>query len=198
MVPGREGSLPWRTRAGAVRFTGFPRSTIRYETVREPQDELRARIRTIAAEKSRSGYRFIHNKVRREGWPVNRKRVQRLYREEGLAVRRKGNKRRSEAPRVVRRPLTGPNKRWSMDFASDTISSGRRFRCLNIIDEFNRESLAQYPSHSIPALRVIEVLERLREQRGLPEVIVTDNGPEFTSRAFDAWAYARGVKIDFI
>jgi putative transposase len=182
----------------AIRFTGFARSTIRYTTVREPQDALRARIREIASEKPRWGYRFIHNKLRREGWPVNRKRVQRLYREEGLAVRRKGKKRRSEAPRVVRTPLSGPNKRWSMDFMSDTISSGRRFRCLNILDEFNRESLAQYPSHSIPAVRVIEVLERLREQRGLPDVIVTDNGSEFTSRAFDAWAYARGVRIDFI
>jgi hypothetical protein len=85
-----------------------------------------------------------------------------------------------------------------MDFVSDTLRSGRTFRCLNIIDEFNRESLAQYPSHSIPAVRVIEVLEQLREQRGWPEVIVTDNGSEFTSRAFDAWAYARGVRIDFI
>jgi putative transposase len=182
----------------AIRFTGFPRSTIRYETVREPQDELRARIRTIASEKPRWGYRFIHNKLRREGRSVNRKRVQRLYREEGLAVRRKGKKRRSEVPRLIRTPLGGPNKRWSMDFVSDTLSSGRRFRCLNILDEFHRESVAIYPSHSIPAVRVIEVLERLRVERGLPEVIVTDNGSEFTSRAFDAWAYARGVRIDFI
>lgn len=182
----------------AVRFTGFPRSTIRYETVREPQDELRARSRTIAAEKPRWGYRFIHNKLCREGWPVNRKRVQRLYREEGLAVRRKGKKRRSQAPRLIRTPLSGPNKRWSMDFVSDTLSSGRTFRCLNIVDEFSRECVALYPSHSIPAVRVIDVLERLRQERGLPEVIVTDNGSEFTSRAFDAWAYARGVRIDFI
>ena len=182
----------------AVRFTGFPRSTIRYQTVREPQEELRARIRAIASERTRWGYRFIHNRLRREGVPVNRKRVQRLYREEGLAVRRRGKKRRSQAPRPIRAPLSGPNQRWSMDFVSDTLSSGRRFRCLNIIDEFNRECLAIYASHSIPAVRVIEVLERLREERGLPEVIVTDNGSEFTSRAFDSWAYARGVKIDFI
>ena len=182
----------------AVRFTGFPRSTIRYQTVREPQEELRARIREIAAERVRWGYRFIHNKLRREGVLVNRKRVQRLYREEGLAVRRRGKKRRSQSPRLIRTPLSGPNKRWSMDFVSDTLSSGRTFRCLNIIDEFSRESMAIYPSHSIPALRVIEVLERLREERGLPEVIVTDNGSEFTSRAFDSWAYARGIKVDFI
>lgn len=182
----------------AVRFTSFPRSTIRYQTVREPQEELRARIREIAAEQVRWGYRFIHNRLRREGRRVNRKRVQRLYREEGLAVRRRGEKRRSQIPRLIRTPLSGPAKRWSMDFVSDSLSSGRRFRCLNIMDEFSRESLTIYPSHSIPAVRVIEALERLREERGLPEVIVTDNGSEFTSRAFDAWAYARGVKIDFI
>lgn len=182
----------------AIRFTGFPRSTMRYQTVRDPQDELRSRIRAIAAERPRWGYRFIHQKLRREGVPVNRKRVQRLYREEGLAVRRRGKKRRSQPPRPVRTPLGGPNERWNMDFVSDTLSSGRTFRCLTIVDEFSRESVAIYPSHSIPAVRVIEVLERLRQDRGLPEVIVTDNGSEFTSRAFDSWAYARGIKIDFI
>jgi len=141
---------------------------------------------------------MIHTVLRREGWPVNRKRVQRLYREEGLAVRRRGKKRRSQVPRPLRAPLSGRNERWSMDFMSDTLSSGRRFRCLTIIDEFSRECLAIHVAHSIPAVGVIAVLERLREERGLPNVIVTDNGSEFTSRAFDAWAYARGVKIDFI
>ncbi len=81
---------------------------------------------------------------------------------------------------------------------ADTLSSGRRFRCLTVLDEFNRESLAIHVAHSIPAAGVIEVLERLREERGLPRTIVTDNGSEFTSRAFDAWAYARGVKIEYI
>jgi putative transposase len=182
----------------AVRFTGFARSTIRYRTVREPQDELRARIRAIATERTRWGYRFIHDRLRREGWPVNRKRVQRLYRDEGLAVRRRGKKRRSQLPRPVRAPLGGPNERWSMDFMSDTLSSGRTFRCLTIVDEFSRECVGIYASHSIPAVRVIEFLERLRQERGLPSVIVTDNGSEFASRAFDAWTYARGIKLDFI
>lgn len=182
----------------AIRFTGFPRSTVRYESVREPQEALRTRIRELADLQKRWGYRMIHTVLRREGWPVNRKRVQRLYREEGLAVRRRGKKRRSQAPRPVRSALSGRNERWSMDFMTDTLSSGRRFRCLNIIDEFSRECLAIHVARSIPAVGVIAVLERLREERGLPSVIVTDNGSEFTSRAFDAWAYARGVKIDFI
>lgn len=182
----------------AIRFTGFPSSTIRYRSVRAPQEELRERIKALAADRPRWGYRMIHALLRREGWPVNRKRVQRLYREEGLAVRRRGRKRRSQAPRLVRIPPTRPNERWSMDFMADTLSSGRRLRCLTILDEFNRESLAIHVAHSIPAAGVIDVLEQLREQRGLPETIITDNGSEFTSRAFDAWAYARGVKLEFI
>ena len=182
----------------AIRFTGFSRSSIRYESIRGPEEELRARIRELADERKRWGYRRIHTVLRREGWCVNRKRVQRLYREENLAVRRSAKKRRCESPRPLRPPLGAPNERWSMDFVSDTLSSGRRFRCLTILDEFNRDCLAIHVAHSIPAVAVIEVLERLREERGLPEVIITDNGSEFTSRVFDAWAYARGVKIEFI
>src|SRR5690606_9491587 len=109
----------------AIRFTGFPRSTMRYRSVREPQEALRDRIRELADQRKRWGYRMIHTVLRREGWPVNRKRVQRLYREEGLAVRRRGKKRRSQAPRPVREPISGRNVRWSMDFVSDTLSSGR-------------------------------------------------------------------------
>ncbi len=85
-----------------------------------------------------------------------------------------------------------------MDFVSGTLSNGRQFRCLTIMDEFSRECLAIHIAHSIPAAGVIEVMECLKESRGLPEVIITDNGSEFRSRAFDSWAYARGVKLDFI
>lgn len=182
----------------AIRYTGFPASTMRYRSVRPPEEAFRARIRALAEERPRWGYRMIHTLLRREGWPVNRKRVQRIYREEGLAVRSRGRKRRSQVPRVARTVPTRPNERWSMDFVSDALSSGRRFRCLTILDEFHRESLAIHPAHSIPATGVIAVLERLRAERGLPATIVTDNGPEFTSQALDAWAYARGVTLEFI
>ena len=182
----------------AIRYTGFPRSTMRYRSTRDPQELLRARIVELAQERPRWGYRMIHVMLRREGRLVNRKRVQRLYREEGLAVRSKGRKRRSQAPRPIREALSGPNERWSMDFVSDTLSNGRQFRCLTIMDEFSRECLAIHIAHSIPAAGVIEVMECLKESRGLPEVIITDNGSEFRSRAFDSWAYARGVKLDFI
>jgi putative transposase len=182
----------------AVRFTGFARSSIRYASTREPQEALRTRIRALAGERPRWGYRMIHTVLRREGWPVNRKRVQRLYREEGLAVRRRGKRTRSQAPRPIRTPLGAANQRWTMDFVSDALSTGRRFRWLTVLDEHTRESLAVYVAHSIPSVRVIEVLEALRAERGLPAVIMTDNGSEFTSRAFDAWAYARGGKIEYI
>lgn len=182
----------------AVRWTGFPRSTIRYQSVGPSQADLRARIKALALERPRWGYRRIHVLLRREGWAVNLKRVYRLYREEGLAVRRKGKRKRSQVPRIERARLDGPGERWSLDFVHDTLSCGRSFRCLTVIDEFSREALATHVAYSIPAVRVIEVLERLRAERGLPEVFVTDNGSEFTSRAFDAWAYARGVKLRYI
>jgi putative transposase len=181
-----------------ARFTGFARSSLRYRTVRDPVPELRARIRELAAERPRWGYRRIHVMLGREGWTVNRKRVLRLYREDGLLVRRKGKRRRSQAPRPVREPIGEPNQRWSIDFVHDALANGRRFRCLTVLDEFTRESLAIEVDYSLPSSRVIEVLERLREQRGLPRIIVSDNGSEFASRAFDAWAYARAVQILFI
>ena len=155
-------------------------------------------MREWAALKPRWGYRMMHVVLRREGWRVNRKRVQRLYRLEGLAVRRRGKRKRMHLPRAARPVLSRANERWSMDFVSDTLSNGRRFRCLNVVDEFTRECLAIEVAHSIPSVRVIEVLERLRGERGLPDVIVTDNGSEFTSGAFDAWAYARSLRIDYI
>jgi putative transposase len=182
----------------AIRWTGFARSTIRYRSVGPTHDALRTRIRELALERPRWGYRRIHVLLRREGWAVNRKRVYRLYRDQGLAVRRKGKRKRSQVRRLERAPLKGPGERWSLDFVHDTLSSGRSFRCLTVMDEFSREALAIHVAHSIPSVRVIEVLERLRTERGLPELLVTDNGPEFTSRAFDAWAYARGVKLHHI
>ena len=182
----------------AVRFTGFPRATMRYRSVRPSQDALVARIVGLAAERPRWGYRWLHRLLLREGWGVNRKRVQRLYREAGLAVRRRRKRRRSGIPRPVRPPLTGPQQRWTLDFVSDSLSNGRRFRCLTVLDEWSREALAIHVASSIPAEAVIGVLEQLRIARGLPRVLVTDNGSEFTSRAFDAWAYSRDVQLAFI
>lgn len=182
----------------AIRFTGFARSSLRYRSLRAPEEELRARISALAGERPRWGYRRIHVLLCREGWAVNRKRVLRIYREEGLAMRRRRRKMRSQTMRPVREPVGEANQRWSMDFVHDSLADGRRFRCLTVIDEHTRECPVIEVDHLLPALRVIEVLERLREERGLPKSIVVDNGPEFTSRAFDAWAYARRVKIEYI
>ena len=182
----------------AIRWTGFPRSTMRYRSRRPEQALLRERIRAHATDRPRWGYRRIHVLLQREGWTVNRKRVYRLYRLESLSVRRKGKRRRSQAPRPVRVAPQQPDQRWCLDFVSDTLSNGRTFRCLAVLDEFTRKCLEVHVAHSIPSLRVIEVLERLRDERGLPEILISDNGSEFTNRVFDAWAYNRGVKLSYV
>jgi len=183
----------------ACRLVGMARTSCRYERQRsEQEEELRARLRTLAGERRRFGYRRLRVLLRREGWAVNHKRVYRLYREEGLGVRRRQRKRTGA---VERQPLvipTRPNERWSMDFISDALSEGRKFRSLNIVDDFNRECLAAEVDTSITGARVVRVMERLREERGLPQILVTDNGPEFAGQALDVWAYERGVKLHFI
>lgn len=182
----------------AIRYTGFLSSTMRYRSVRPEQREIRARLRELALERPGWGYHLLYDLLRREHPGINHKRVSRLYREESLAVRQKRKKRRSQARRIVRTPLTRPDMRWSLDFVHDTLSCGRRFRCLTVLDECHRESPVIHVAHSLPASEVVAVLERLRLERGLPERIITDNGSEFTSRAFDAWAYARGIQLEFI
>ncbi len=182
----------------ACRLAGMARSSCRYAARRQEPAGLRDRLRDLAQERRRFGYRRLTVLLRREGWAVNHKRVYRLYREEGLAVRRRKRKRIGA---VERQPLaipTRPNERWSMDFISDALSEGRKFRSLNIVDDFNRECLAAEVDTCLTGARVVRVMERLREQRGLPQVLVMDNGPEFAGQAVDVWAYNQGVKLHFI
>jgi putative transposase len=130
---------------------------------------------------------------------VNHKRVYRLYREEGLAVRTK--RRGQRAAGVARVPLALPatvNEVWTMDYTQDALASGRKFRTLNLMDGYTREAVAIETDTSLPGARVVRVLEGLRERRGLPRQIVVDNGTEFTSRVVDQWAYQRGVQLHFI
>jgi putative transposase len=136
-------------------------------------------------ERRRWGYKRLHVLLRREGFAVNHKRVYRLYREEGLTVRRRKRKRIS-VPRREKVAPVQPCERWSMDFISDTLWNGRRFRSLTIVDDFTREAAAIEVDTSLPAARVIGVLERLEQERGLPRRIVVDNGPEFAGKALDA------------
>jgi len=178
---------------------GIIRSSARYRARRSGDQELRERLRQLAGERRRFGYRRLHVLLRREGEQVNHKRVYRLYREEGLSVRRRGRKRVSRAERLPLETPTSPNQLWSLDFMQDALSWGRKFRLLSVEDVFTREALAIEVDTSLPATRVVGVLERVTAQTGAtPKEIVLDNGPELTSRALDQWAYERGVNLRFI
>lgn len=181
----------------SCRLVGLERKTFRYRSRRPRREDLRVRLRVLAEERVRWGYRRLHVLLRREGIQANHKAVYRLYREEGLAVRRRKRKRVA----VPRRPMVVPrrlNERWSMDYVSDVIRGGRRIRIFNVVDDLSREGLASEVDTSLPARRVIQTLEEIALERGYPERIVCDNGPEFRSRALDEWAYENGVSLDFI
>jgi len=176
----------------------FRRSTARYESVADEQAALRIRLRDLAQARVSYGYRRLQVLLEREGWRVNHKRVYRLYREEGLGMRPKKPRRHVTAcRRMEREPALEPNEGWSMDFMSDELYDGRRIRLLTIVDNFTRESLAIEVDQHLGGQRVVEVLMRLGEERGLPELIRVDNGPEFTCRRLDQWAYLNGVELDF-
>ena len=181
----------------ACRYTGFARSSQRYRAHRPSRTELRERLHTLATLRPRWGYRRLYRLLRREGNVANKKLVQRVYREEGLAVRRRKRK-RVAIPRTPLPSPRGPNERWSMDFVSDALGDGRRFRALTIVDDFTRESPAIEVDTSLPGERVVRVLEQLAATRGLPQAIVCDNGPEFRGEALDQWADRRGIALQFI
>jgi putative transposase len=145
----------------------------------------------------RWGYRRLCVLLRREGFQVNHKLIHRLYREEGLAVRRKRRKRTAVA-RVPLPTSARPNEQWSLDFVSDALADGRKFRCLTLVDQFTRECPVIEVDTSLPGERVVRVLDRVIAVRGTPRVITIDNGPELAGKALDAWAYRHGVLLDFI
>jgi putative transposase len=182
----------------ACGLLGISRSLYGYRSRRSPALELRSRIAELAAMKRRYGYRRIHVLLRREGWSVNHKRTYRLYREQGLMVRKRKRKRIALAERLMRMAPTAPNQSWSMDYVADALIDGRKLRTLNIVDDFTRECLAIEVDTSLPGTRVVAVLERLRDLRGLPKSITVDHGPEFEGRILDAWAYKNGVDLAFI
>ena len=178
---------------------GISRSSVRYEARRSGDQELRERLRELAGERRRFGYRRLHVMLRREGEVVNHKRVYRLYREEGLSVRKRTRKRMSREARQPLQAPTGPNQLWCLDFVQDSLSWGRKFRLLTVEDVFTREALAIEVDTSLSGVRVARVLDRvIGEHGGRPQEIVLDNGPELTSRALDQWAYERGVHLQFI
>jgi putative transposase len=182
----------------ACRACGFSRASQRYRSMADPQDELRLRLKELAASRVRYGYRRLHVLLRREGWPVNHKRIYRLYRIEGLVIRQKTPKRRrSSRYRGDRLAVTQPNQTWAMDFVSDSLFNGAPIRILTVVDCHTRESLSIEPRASFPAHRVVEALDRIARERGLPSTIRCDNGPEFAGRVLDQWAFLNHVELDF-
>lgn len=176
----------------------FRRSTYRYRSVADEQAALRLRLRDLAAARVSYGYRRLHVLLQREGWQVNHKRVYRLYRIEGLMMRPKKPRRHVSCAKRLQRPVpAGRDESWSMDFMSDELYDGRRIRVLTVVDNFTRESPAIEVGSSIGGHRVVEVLEEAAKQRSLPKTIRVDNGPEFTSKVLDQWAYLNGVELDF-
>jgi putative transposase len=173
------------------------RSTHRYRSIAQDQTALRMRLRDLAAARVRYGYRRLHVLLQREGWQVNHKRVYRWYRLEGLSLRVKAKKKRTSQLRVPRPAAEAPNEHWSMDFMTDRLCDGRRFRALTLVDNMTRESLAIEADVSLTGARVVAVLERLAESRGPPQVIYVDNGPEFISRVLDEWAHRHDVQLAF-
>ena len=177
----------------------FSRSAWHRRSTAKDQTALRRRIKEIALARPRFGYQRIHVMLRREGWRVNHKRVHRLYRLDGLQLRMRVRRRkhmclnRGTVPKATKR-----NQRLSMDFMHDRLFDGRSFRLLTVIDQWSRESVMIEAASRHNGVSVCQALERWVQQHGAPTSITVDHGTEFTSKALEAWAWHRGVKLDFI
>ena len=179
----------------ACRLVGFSRSAIWSPPKGRNDAPLREQLKALAEQYPRYGYPTLHGMLRAEGHVRNHKRTYRIYREEGLQVRTKRRKKLTR-PRVPMLVADRVNQRWSMDFVSDQLANGRRFRVLNVVDDFSRECVLQVVDTSISGQRVARALDQL--DRLLPKTIVVDNGPEFTSKAMFFWAKRAKVKLHFI
>ena len=182
----------------ACSIVSADRTMIRYQSRRPPETELRVRLRELANERRRFGYRRLHILLRREGEPSCVNRISRLYREEGLAVRKRRARRRAVGTRAPILVEARPNARWSLDFVHDQFACGRRFRVLNIVDDVTRECLAAIPDTSISVRRVARELTDLIVRRGKPGMIVSDNGTEFTANAILTWSKDHEVEWHYI
>lgn len=174
-------------------------SSYYYKALPDPQEQaMRHRLRELAGVRVRFGYRRLTILLRREGWQVNAKRVYRLYRAEGLGLRRTLTKKRASMHRGPYVKPEKPNQLWAMDFVTDRLEDGCTIRILTLIDTYTREALCVWPEHGMNATKVVAQLEGVARKRSLPDAIRVDNGSEFYSRVMDAWAYRRGVRLDFI
>ncbi|UWU19472.1 IS3 family transposase (plasmid) [Rhizobium sullae] len=182
----------------ACQIISADRKTIRYRSCRPLEVELRAKLRELASERRRFGYRRLFVLLRRDGEPSGVNRIYRLYREEGLSVRKRKARRRAVGTRAPILVEAKANARWSLDFVHDQLACGRRFRVLNVVDDVTRECLAAIPDTSISGRRVARELTALIERRGKPGMIVSDNGTEFTSNAILAWSKDHKVEWHYI
>jgi putative transposase len=183
----------------ACRLARFSRAGFYRKSTAKDQAALRLRIREIAHARPRFGYQRIHVMLRREGWPVNKKRVRRLYRLDGLQLRTRIRRRKHMC--LHRGPVpvpSAPHERWSMDFVHDQLFDGRPFRILTVVDQLSRESPLIEVEFSMSGQRVADALEARTADMPAPVSITVDHGSEFTSKALEDWAWRRGVKLDFI
>jgi len=174
------------------------RSTFYYRSHARDHSALKQRLRDLALTRIRFGYIRLTVLLRREGWHVGKKLVYRLYRELGLAMRRKRHRRIASESRMRLPDAEVPNERWSMDFMSCRLENGRYLRILTLVDQYTRECLALDSAFSMTGVKVAESLDRVVSERGVPCSIRVDNGTEFQSRAMDGWAYQHGVQLEFI
>lgn len=183
----------------ACQLVGLSRTVLHYAPVQQSENALiRDRLMLLAEARRRFGYRRLHALLRREGVEANHKRVHRIYRDAGLAVRRR---RKRHGVAVDREPLevpTAPNQVWSMDFVFDALATGRRIKCLTVVDDYTREAIDVVADQAIGGSYVTRILDRIATFRGYPAAIRTDQGPEFTGRALDQWAYRHGVQLKLI
>jgi putative transposase len=182
----------------ACRLVGVAPKVFRHRTRRGDDGALRARLLALAAERRRFGYRRLHLLLKREGMTVNHKKLFRIYREEKLVVRKRGGRKRALGTRAPMTIPQGPNHRWSLDFVSDALGDGRRFRVLAIVDDFTRECLALIADTSLSGARVARELDAVIARRGKPHTIVSDNGTELTSTAILVWQQVTGIDWHYI
>jgi putative transposase len=186
------------TERQVCRYLGANRRMIRYIGKAKDDAVLRSSLEELAAQRRRFGYRRLAVLLRRDGWRVNIKRILRVYREANLQVRKRLKRRVAVGRGTLAAEALGMNERWSLDFVHDTLERGRRFRTLNIVDDFTRECLAIEVDTSLSGSRVARVLDEIATKRGFPQAIVMDNGTELTSIAMACWARDRQVRLHFI
>jgi len=181
------------------RIIGIERTSFKYNRKIKPDEEIiRKRLKELSQERMRFGYRRLHVMLCREGFVINHKRTQRIYRQENLMLRKKRRKKFASVLRPSRPEAVRINHVWCMDFIHDRLDNGRQLKSMTLVDEYSRKCLTIEADTSLPGIKVVQALERVSFKDGLPEIISVDNGPEFIGKALDSWAYQRGIKLSFI